>query len=152
MKNLVLLFPMIFAALMLAACEETGSRGFSLPKGDVDAGKAAFIKFQCGTCHIVAGMEKLREGVETAMSLPIGGETIRIQTYGDLVTSVINPSHFISKKYPDTEVAVNGQSKMRNYNDVLTVRELIDLVEYLQSRYVLKKFTPTDYPIFAIPM
>jgi len=151
MKSHVSLIPMMFAALMLASCERIESRGFSLPKGDVSAGKTAFVKFQCAACHTVAGMEELRKERETVMTLPLGGETTRIQTYGELVTSVINPSHIISKNFPGTEVSAEGQSKMRSYNDVITVKELIDLVEFLQSQYVLKNFSPTDYPVFVIP-
>ncbi|RME66433.1 MAG: cytochrome C, partial [Alphaproteobacteria bacterium] len=114
--------------LSLAACDRgpKSGHGFTLPEGDAAKGEAAFVRFECTDCHSIAGREDLRQGVEPIMTVPLGGETPRIQTYGKLVTAIINPSHKISQKYLDTPVAENGVSKMRNYNDVMTVSELID--------------------------
>ena len=151
MERRALLLPFIFAALTMASCEKTESIGFSLPKGDINSGKAAFVKFQCAACHTLGGPEDLRQGIDTVMTLPLGGETSRIHSYGELVTSVINPSHVLSKSFPSAEVSVDGNSKMRSYNDVMTVRELVDLVTFLQSQYVLYPYTPTAYPFFATP-
>ena len=46
--------------------------------------------------------------------------------------------------------ALEGESKMKNYNDVLTVKQLIDLVAFLQSRYELQPYEPTDYPVYPM--
>jgi hypothetical protein len=67
----------------------------------------------------------------------LGGEVTRIETYGELVTSIVNPSHEISRRYPKEDVTVGDVSKMRNFNDVMTVAQLIDLTTYLQSKYQL---------------
>lgn len=64
------------------------------------------------------------------MTVTIVAKTTRISTYGELVTSVINPSHKISKNYSDGPVESDGQSLMRNYNDVMTVAELTDIVAF----------------------
>jgi hypothetical protein len=40
-----------------------------------------------------------------------------------------------------------GESTMRNYNDVMSVQELIDLVEFLQSKYEI--WVP-DYDTYGI--
>ena len=48
-----------------------------------------------------------------------------MQTYADLVTSIINPSHRIAKGYSKSEVMDGKQSKMYNYNDVMRVSELV---------------------------
>ena len=37
---------------------------------------------------------------------------------------------------------------MRNYNDTLTVNELVDLVAFLQSRYELVAYDTSDYPMY----
>ncbi|MGI9284173.1 MAG: c-type cytochrome, partial [Pseudomonadales bacterium] len=111
--------------------------------GDVARGQQAFSKFKCNDCHSVAGLDELREGVEPVMTVPLGGETTRINTYGELVTSIINPSHKISKNHPSTQVEENGQSIMRNYNDVLTVTEMINLVAFLQAQYQLQEYYRT---------
>lgn len=149
MRKIICWAAFLSFVLLLSACDmgPTSGLGFSLPEGDVEAGEQVFVKFRCTDCHSVAGREDLREGIEPKMTVPLGGETTRIQTYGQLVTSVINPSHKISQKYLAEEVAENGTSKMRNYNDVLTVDELIDLVAFLQAQYQLQEYKPTQYPM-----
>lgn len=85
------------------------------------------------------------------MDLVLGGSTTSIDTYGQLVTSIINPSHRISNRFP-TEEAVrpdDGSSLMRNYNDVLRVTELSDLVSFLQSTYSVKPPEYPEYPDYA---
>ena len=69
----------------------------------------------------------------------------RIKTYGELVTSIINPSHRLAKGYAEANVAMEGKSNMTVYNDVMTVRELIDLVAFLQSHYELRVYDHTVY-------
>ena len=73
----------------------------------------------------------------------------RIQTYGELVTSIINPSHRLARGYAVEEIASEeGESEMKNYNDVMTVSELIDLVTFLQSHYSLREYEITRYPLY----
>lgn len=141
------------AVCTLTACDLSpqSSWGFSLPKGDVEAGREAFVKFQCSDCHTIAGLENLRAGTEPTMTLPLGGKTPRVQTYGQLVTSVINPSHVLSKKFGSAEVTVGSHSKMPNYNYAMSVNELIDLVAFLQAQYQLLPYDPTIYSPFIYP-
>lgn len=149
MKNTSLLIGALALTFWLSACD-TGpksARGFSLPDGDAATGQQNFLKLKCNDCHSVAGMDQLREGVDALMTVPLGGKTTHISTYGELVTSIINPTHKISKKYSANKVAENGESKMRNNNDVLTVTELIDLVAFLQAQYELEEYYHTRYPM-----
>ena len=136
---------------LLAICVgcDTGpksARGFSLPEGDVDRGKTAFLALQCNTCHHIVGFEFDTPEVEKELSIALGGEVASIKTYGELVTSIINPSHRLARGYPLSVVQEEGESKMANYNDVMTVSNLIDLVAFLQSRYKLIEYDPTNYP------
>jgi sulfur-oxidizing protein SoxX len=144
----------VITALSLSACDlgPKSSLGFSLPAGNIEAGREAFTKFQCSDCHVVAGLETERATLEPQLNLPLGGKTPRIQSYGQLVTSIINPSHKISKKYGSTEVTNGAHSKMPNYNYAITVNELIDLVAFLQSKYELAQFEPSQYPVFIYPV
>ncbi|MEO1241035.1 MAG: c-type cytochrome [Pseudomonadota bacterium] len=134
--------PHIFVLSILAltcvnACDLSprSSYGFRLPDGDPEHGKQVFMEMQCASCHAVADDKSLREGVEPEMTVVIGGMATRVDTYGELVTSVINPSHRIARNYRSDEFSEDGDSKMRSYNDVLTVTEMIDLVAYLQGQY-----------------
>jgi sulfur-oxidizing protein SoxX len=62
-----------------------------------------------------------------------------------LVTSIINPLHKIAKGYELDSITESGMSKMRNYNDIMTVTELVDLVTYLQPHYKVKPYEYTPY-------
>jgi hypothetical protein len=70
----------------------------------------------------------------------LGGEVTRVKTYGELVTSIINPSHRLAQGYPTEEVSAAGESLMAlaYLNDVMTVQQLIDLVAFLQARYEVR--------------
>ena len=136
------------SAPALAGCQ---TAGFSLPPGDSSRGKEAFIKFQCSDCHTLTGMKDLRQGIKPLMTLPLGGKTERVKTYEELVTSIINPSHVISPNFPGEKVSAAGRSKMPNYNSVMTVSELVDLVTFLQGQYELAPYEFTEYGDFVYP-
>lgn len=80
-----------------------------------------------------------------SFSVVLGGKVSRVKTYAQLVTSVINPSHKISPSYNPQMVAIEGESKMRSYNDVMTVTQLINLVSFLQPHYQLYSYDHTYY-------
>jgi len=145
MKTILLLL----TTLILIACTEgpESPKGFSLPEGDVEAGKAVFVSYQCLACHTLQGVTDNSVTQQIPKKVPLGGDVSKIKTYGELVTSVINPSHKIApgfkrEGYTDEQ----GQSLMRNYNDLMTVNELVDLVAFLQPQYNLKPFNRTNYP------
>jgi hypothetical protein len=74
---------------------------------------------------------------ERDYEIRLGGEVLRVQDYGDLLTSVVIPDHRLSqarqvKRDAGGEVE---RSPMPNVTGDLTVAELIDLVSYLHSRY-----------------
>jgi len=121
----------LFIALMSGCVKE--SKGFVLPEGDLEVGRATFEALNCNACHSIADIQW--QGQDEELKLPLGGETQRIKTYGELVTSVINPSHKISKSFEGELVDSAGNSKMKVYNDIITVKELVDLVAFLQSEY-----------------
>lgn len=129
----------LLAMLTTACVNPRSSAGFRLPDGDIERGKAAFLELKCYTCHTVSGMDLGVRGKEYAYlrSVVLGGETRRVKTYGELVTSIINPSHSLAPGYPKELITKGDQSAMTNFNDNLTVRQLSDLVAFLQSRYQL---------------
>jgi len=131
--------------LALAACGPESPLGFSLPDGDADRGQQAFLDLRCNSCHGVEGLEiTYREGLA---HVTLGGPTTHIKTNGELVSSIINPSHRIAPRYPEEQVTVNGESLMSvaYLNDVMTVQQLIDLVAFLRSTYEL---TPPPVPTY----
>lgn len=124
---------LVMASLLLLAGCNTDSRGFVLPEGNVASGKATFVEMGCNDCHSIGDVAW--QGEEGAVEVPLGGTVTSVKTYGELVTSVINPSHRIARPYLKEQVAVDGESTMRRYNDVMTVAQLVDVVSYLQTEY-----------------
>lgn len=122
--------------------------GFTLPQGDPEAGERAFVELRCHDCHMIRDYEAIRQPADPEYSIPLGGKVNRISTYGELVTSVINPSHRISRKYTRGSGDTEKESPMRVYNDVMTVGQLSDLVMFLQGRYELTPYNRTNYRMY----
>jgi hypothetical protein len=112
--------------------------GFRLPDGNAEQGLRAFEDLQCYGCHAVQGVE-FPSGSTDSVSVILGGGVTRVKTYGELVTSIINPSHKLAPGYKDEEMTIDGASRMElaYLNEVVTVQQLIDLVAFLQPRYNL---------------
>ena len=144
---------MVVAAVFLAACDPgpKSSAGFTLPDGDAEQGKTNYIKFRCNLCHDSEAVPQLESEDAPEISVTLGGETTRIRTYGELVTSIINPSHRVARRSSPELADEGGQSRMLNYNDVMTVTEMIDLVAFVQSSYRLSPYKPSAYPVYWIP-
>ncbi len=119
--------------LLLGLGCRSESRGFALPEGDPETGKAVFVELKCNACHTIADIEQLAGADE--FNIPLGGKTTKVKTYGELVASVIHPSHEISYAYFDNVTDTTGVSHMKVYNEEMTVQELIDLAAFLQSEY-----------------
>ena len=130
--------------IMLSGCDwgPKSGRGFVLPDGDIDRGQAVFVELECNACHSVGNVEQLTAvQTENSISVKLGGKVVSIQTYGQLVTSIVNPSHRLKGRYSGRPVSTaDGESLMRDYNDVMTVNQLIHLVAFLQSNYELKPY------------
>jgi hypothetical protein len=129
-------------ALLLGVpgCEigpESGS-GLRLPNGDVRAGERAFRELGCGDCHVIAGEGSWKETADGHTVVVLGGKVPHIETYGELITSIVNPSHGLTRRYPRKEVTEGDQSRMKPINETMTVAQLIDLTAFLQSKYDLE--------------
>ncbi len=122
---------------LLAACGPQSGVGFRLPDGSPERGRAAFLALRCTACHRVVGLDTPDQRT-TMANVTLGGETLRVKSYGELVTAIINPSHRIAPGYSPSQVTTpDGQSLMNlaYLNDVMTVQQLIDLVAFLQASY-----------------
>ena len=108
--------------------------GFRLPEtGDASRGRAAFLDLGCHKCHKVAGDNLPVPTADPSVRVTLGGKVYEVRTDGYLVTSIINPSHRLSGS--EEQVSKHGQSRMPYEFQGMTVRQLIDLVAFLQSRY-----------------
>jgi hypothetical protein len=132
-------------AVLLQGCfsDPESARGFRLPEGDADRGLQAFEDLRCHACHAMEGHEFSTEG-RSPVIVTLGGAVSRVKTYGELVTSIINPSHKLAPGYRAEDVTRDGESLMESaaLNDVVTVQQLVDLVMFLQPLY---EVTPPAY-------
>ena len=124
----------LIAIATLACRGPKSAAGFRLPDGDSVAGSRTFVDNSCHSCHSVVGVELGEPITRGPVNVVLGGQTTRVRTYGELVTSIINPSHRLAPH--GGEIAnEDGTSRMPSYNDTLTVQQLIDLVAFLQDHY-----------------
>lgn len=140
-----LIIPLTGAAIMCLAASvlfmgcpmsEKSPIGFRLPEGNVAKGKIAFTDLGCIQCHSVYGENLIRETNEPReIHIVLGGEVARVKTYAQLVTSIINPSHIVSRKYREKYVDEEGESLMPDFSEKMTVRQMIDITEFLQAQY-----------------
>lgn len=127
------------ALLLLAGPSCTSGQhspvGFRLPEnGSIERGRVAFDELGCHGCHRVIDENFPAPTVEPPVPVTLGGTVHELRTDGYMVTSIINPSHRLTG-YPKERVSRDGESRMPDETQDMTVRQLIDLVAYLQSRY-----------------
>lgn len=126
------------AVLLFAGCvmSEKSPVGFRLPEGSIWKGKTAFVELGCINCHSVVDEDLMPEMTQPRqIHVVLGGEITRVKTYGQLVTSIINPSHVVSPQYRDKYTDAEGNSMMTDFSKEMTVEQMIDLAEFLQARY-----------------
>ena len=130
---------------ILTGCDGflASSATFALPDGDIERGQALFSNLQCTACHNVEGLSLPSAEIERPYNYTIGGKVSKVKSYEELVTSVINPSHRLAPKFQLDEARAAGDSPMTNYNDVMTVAELVHIVAFLHSRY--EQLPPVRY-------
>ncbi|MFZ0430287.1 MAG: c-type cytochrome [Acidobacteriota bacterium] len=130
----------------LIACGGSNSEtAVSLPEGNVEAGRAVFSQFECYTCHEVKGEEYPAPTVITPTYVTLGaGQGMKSRTY--LAESIIAPSHeFATPRPPDGKTAgdaniMSGRSsRMTDFSDRMTIRQLCDLSAYLEHLQSLPK-------------
>jgi mono/diheme cytochrome c family protein len=136
-KTEVVLLLLAAALLLLLGCEASARSpdGFRLPDGDVTRGREVVLEMKCPVCHRVEAPGMPAPTVDPPVPVVLGGEIRNVKTDGELVTSIINPSHRIVPALRSERVMSGNLSRMPDYGDVMTVRQMADVVAFLQSRY-----------------
>jgi mono/diheme cytochrome c family protein len=136
------------ACLCLFACE-TGrhapARLQLAADTSVERGKQVFVNFECHSCHEVTGSNLPKPTVNPPVPVRLGGNILREKPDAWLVTSIVNPNHGISGT-PVQLVTVADRSRMPDYASRMTVQQLTDLVEFLQSTYTVR---PPEFDRFG---
>jgi len=104
---------------------------FTMPAGDPEAGKAAFEKMECYSCHTVpnADLPKARTSGGVGPNLVAGYSALPASF---LAESIVNRHAYISGTLERYTGLDKVSSKMGDYSSIMTVRELIDIVAFLK--------------------
>ena len=107
---------------------------FTFPQGDPGEGRKVFVELECYKCHEVKG-EAFPQVAETDKGVgPELSQMAGMHPAEYLAESIINANAVVEEE--DREkgyLGEDGRSKMPDYNDVLTVKQVADLVAYLNS-------------------
>lgn len=114
----------------VAAKPATDQVTLTLPRGDAQAGRAAFVALSCSSCHAIAGEKELPTPISANRGPTLGSYQGK-QGAARLGLSIIAPSHEISASVRDRD---DDLSPMGDFSEAMTVRQFLDLVEYIRSQ------------------
>jgi L-cysteine S-thiosulfotransferase len=136
---------LVLAVTLGCAQTRKSSSGFHLPSGDAQRGQQLFVDMKCHACHRVEGVELPAPVADPPVPVVLGGIVYGVRTDGELAASIIDPSHRLAPGYRVTEVASGTErSRMGDFGEAMTVRDLVDLVAFLQAHYDVRQ-RPTRY-------
>ncbi len=106
----------------------------TLPKGETRAGRQAFLDLGCAACHRVTGEPGLPAPISSNPG-PELGPALAGRPTGSIATAIVAPSHSMSLATSDAVKAqIEGVlSPMGDYSHAMTVRQLLDLLAFLDS-------------------
>ncbi len=137
----------VAAALLSTGVACNSSRyttaGFRLPAdGNAERGKQTFVQLGCASCHKVSGVELPAPTAQPVVPVLLGGTVDKKLSDAYLVTSMIDPSNQLAP-YPKEQITSGGASRMPHYADQLTVRQMVDIVTFLQVNTTVRPPIPT---------
>jgi len=107
---------------------------FTLPAGDAATGRKVFVEVECYKCHEVKG-KKFPAVAEKEKG--VGPELVQMAGMHPVecfAESIINPNAVIDPKGKELSyLGDDGKSKMPDYSDVLTLKQITDVAAYLAS-------------------
>jgi mono/diheme cytochrome c family protein len=142
---------LVYLTLVLSACnkaegpaetsqDQAHSHGtpkdwkFSLPSGNAADGRKLFVEAECHKCHEVTGETFPAVAKEKGDVGPELAQMAGLHPPEFFAESIINPNAVIDHDAKEKGYAgADGKSKMPEYNDTFTVRQLADLTAYLTS-------------------
>ena len=107
---------------------------FTVPPGNAAEGRKLFVEAECHKCHEIIG-EKFPELVKEKGDVgPELSHMAGLHPPEYFLESIVNPNAVIDHDAKEKDfVGPDGKSKMPDYNDTFTMRQLADLTAYLAS-------------------
>jgi mono/diheme cytochrome c family protein len=104
----------------------------SLPAGDAETGRRAFLANGCALCHGGTGETDFPAPATAAAGPEIGSPQGNWST-NELARAILDPSHEVHPDFQEQRLNEDGTpaSPMADYADVLSVQELADLTAYV---------------------
>ncbi|HUP48965.1 MAG TPA: c-type cytochrome [Thermoanaerobaculia bacterium] len=122
---------------LTAGCRQpeppAGSR--ELPPGDAAAGKQVFMEMRCWACHEIYGGDMPQPVASPAVPVYLGGNQIAAPDDLYLLRAIVEPSHELAPGWDEEMMTREGRSRMGDYGEAMTARQLFDLIAFLKSRY-----------------
>ncbi len=126
----------------------TGSMYF--PEGDPNAGREALVEWSCHTCHQVAQEDFPKPTVDPPVPVVLGSPMNK-KSRAYLAESILAPSHRFARPRATVEfsespyvyraetrqyenIKQGSESRMTDYSEVMTLKEWVDIVAYLEAR------------------
>jgi len=118
---------------------------FTLPAGDPASGKKVFVKMQCFSCHTVEGEVFEDAHVQPGVIGPRFTSAYAKLPAGYLAESIIHSDRFLphgsfkpsyltpEASQPAGRDEYEVHSRMAGFNEIMTVKELVDVVAFLRS-------------------
>lgn len=109
------------------------------PRGNSAEGRKTFEAKQCFRCHVIEGL-KFPEAEATDFELiSLNGENQDGWTRDDFAAAIMNPDHLVSPDYQKAMIIIGDKlaaenSPMPAFNELLTVKDLISLVTFLEEQ------------------
>jgi mono/diheme cytochrome c family protein len=107
---------------------------FTLTRGNPDEGRKIFVELECHKCHEVKGerfpdVAQADKGVGPELSHMAGMHPVEF-----FAESIVNPNAVVDDDAKEQGyLGDDGKSKMPEYGDLITVKQLADLSTYLAS-------------------
>ncbi|MBI4481410.1 MAG: c-type cytochrome [Acidobacteria bacterium] len=114
------------------------TEAFKLPPGDAIMGKRDFVQLKCYQCHTIEGVQFPAADVGGIGPDLTGIGAIQSASY--LAESILDPSAVVVAG--QGFAGEDGRSKMPEYHDVMTLRQMLDVTAYLLSLKEAPAMTP----------
>lgn len=130
----------------LAACAPNTTLVVHFPLGNVQRGREAFVALECHACHRMNDVEMPAHPSPSSYSVALGGRTPRIETYGDIITAIVNPTHRVARSYRVVAGRREPSPMAAEFlNEVMTTQQLVDLAAFLRTEYEYVPPPPPPY-------
>ncbi len=124
-----LVFYGVLGVSLIAAADS--KQLLTLPVGDPIQGRLTFTQLKCNSCHKIASDNEMIHPITRSGAPVLGLKQARYKR-AYLADSIVFPSHIVvtSEGHLDPQAKT---SRMGDFSDTLTIRQVADLVAYLKQ-------------------